>query len=66
MLYGARPLEWYEKELPHGSTPICDECKEQIQTDYRWNIEGHVYCDECAKWLFRESNDAEYGRFEGE
>lgn len=55
----SRYVEWYEYEPLHGKTQICDECGEHIQTDYKWNIEGRVYCDDCAKKLFRETNEAE-------
>lgn len=30
----------------------CEECNEIID-DYKWEIEGCAFCDDCAKNLFR-------------
>ncbi len=61
--------EWYEAENPSGGKlPECSECGETIYGEYRWNIGGKIYCEDCADDLFREANDPEYdeGRYEDE
>lgn len=36
------------------SRPICDECGEHITDDCYWEIEGSIYCPECAEELFKK------------
>ena len=36
------------------SRPICDECGEHITDDTYWEIDGNIYCPECAEELFRK------------
>lgn len=42
-----------EQEEAIAKLPECDECREPIQDDYKWLIEGNTLCEECAKKLYR-------------
>lgn len=33
--------------------PRCTHCKQTIQDDDAWEIGNDLYCDSCAKFLFR-------------
>ena len=37
--------------------PICENCKERIQDDFLYDIDGILYCEECAGDLFRKDAD---------
>lgn len=39
--------------------PVCYSCGEHITGDYRWRIDGQVYCEDCAVDLFQEYNEEE-------
>lgn len=37
--------------------PKCEECKEAIQDDYLYDVDGCLYCEECMKKLFRKNSE---------
>ena len=51
------------KEAELKKMPKCSHCKEHIQDDYLFDIEGELYCEEHAHELFRKDT-ADY--IEGE
>lgn len=40
--------------------PICHACGEHIQGDYRYRIDGVVYCEDCMRDIFEECNEPEF------
>lgn len=42
------------KEAELQKMPKCSYCKEHIQDGYLFDIEGELYCEECAYELFRK------------
>ena len=53
-----RDLEQKEQEDERWleSRPICDECGEHIQGNYKYVIDGKTYCEDCIN-DFAESID---------
>ena len=43
-----------EQEEEREKLPICYECKEEIDDDYVWDIEGTLYCDKCIEKLYKK------------
>ena len=43
-----------ELEMLRELLPLCVECKEQIQDDYYYEINGCIYCEECLNTEFRK------------
>lgn len=40
--------------------PVCERCGEPIQDEELWDINGTIYCDECARYEFlKETEDYE-------
>lgn len=37
--------------------PVCHACGEHIQGDYRYRIDGVVYCEDCMRDIFEECNE---------
>lgn len=37
--------------------PICEHCGEHIQDEFLYDINGVLYCEECAKDLFLKDAD---------
>lgn len=37
--------------------PVCHACGERIQGEYRYRIDGVLYCEECLKDIFEEYNE---------
>lgn len=37
--------------------PRCCECDEAIQSEYCYEIDGQLFCEECVKDLFRVSTE---------
>ena len=50
-------MEWYEYEPPRAKAHKCCCCGDEIQGDYIWEIEGRIYCDDCAKKEYRRDNE---------
>ncbi len=46
-----------EQETWLHKRPKCKICKEHIQDDYLFDVDGVIYCEECMKDLYRK--DAE-------
>lgn len=40
--------------------PVCHACGEHIQGDYRYRIDGVVYCEDCMRDIFEEYNEPEF------
>lgn len=40
--------------------PVCHACGEHIQGDYRYRIDGVVYCEDCMRDIFEECNEPEF------
>lgn len=38
-----------------NSRPICEECGDHITSDFYWEIDDKVYCEDCAEELFRKA-----------
>lgn len=38
--------------------PVCDNCGYRITGEYRWRINGKLWCEDCIN-DFRELNDIE-------
>lgn len=36
------------------SRPVCKRCKDHILDDFLWDINGDIYCEDCADRLFRK------------
>ncbi len=43
-----------ELEAELERCPVCCECDEHIQDEACWDINGDLYCEECAKDKFRK------------
>lgn len=40
--------------------PVCVNCHEHIQEEYAYELDGELYCDECAyDWLRKQKVDIE-------
>lgn len=37
--------------------PTCDCCGEKIEDEYLFDIDGNLYCPDCADNLFRKSTE---------
>lgn len=46
-----------QQEKALARLPICTYCEQPIQDDYLFDIDGELYCEECAKDLFRRSTE---------
>lgn len=44
-------------ERARARRPICERCGEHIQDEELWNINGKLYCQECAEIEFVEPTD---------
>lgn len=55
--YDAFERHQAEQEAWLESRPICIECKEPIQDDFLYDINGDLYCEKCMKNEFRQSTD---------
>jgi ribosomal protein L34E len=42
-----------QQERLRSRLPKCDRCHEPIQGEYLFDIYGDIYCEDCAKKLFR-------------
>jgi formylmethanofuran dehydrogenase subunit E len=42
-----------EQEALLAKLPICECCREPIQDDYLFDVDGELYCEECMKDLYR-------------
>ena len=51
-----------EQEAWLSKRPICEHCEEPIQDDHLYDIEGLLYCEKCAREIFRRWTD----EYEGE
>lgn len=34
--------------------PVCDHCHEHITEEHLYDIDGEIYCEECAKDIVKE------------
>lgn len=46
-----------EQERRLARLPICERCGERIQSENLWDIDGTLYCPECAKIEFERDTD---------
>ena len=46
-----------ERERRRARRPICERCGEHIQEENLWDIDGTLYCPECAKIEFERDTD---------
>ena len=46
-----------EQEKALARCPICAYCKEAIQGDYLYEIDGELYHEGCVKILYRHSTE---------
>lgn len=61
MFYSDNPVNDAERYLAEldkqeeewrSRLPVCSECGEHIEEDFCWDIEGELYCPDCADTLF--------------
>jgi formylmethanofuran dehydrogenase subunit E len=52
--YDAFRMHEAEQEGWLKRLPICEECKEPIQDDVLYDIDGTIYCEKCMKDAFRK------------
>ena len=38
--------------------PRCENCGENIQDEYLYDVDGAVFCEECMKDLYRKDTEA--------
>lgn len=52
----ARDYDRYcaEQEQLAERLPVCEGCGERIYDDYYWQFGDEVFCENCAKRLFRK------------
>ena len=43
-----------EQERRRVRLPVCERCGDHIQSETLWNINGMLYCPECASIEFEE------------
>lgn len=48
--------EW-EREKQLKRRPKCDHCKEHIQDDYLYEIQGELICEECLEKHYRKHTE---------
>lgn len=41
-----------EEENYLSRLPVCESCGERVQSEYVWKIEGHTFCEDCARERF--------------
>lgn len=46
-----------ELERRRARRPICERCREHIQDEKLWDIEGTLYCPNCAEIEFERDTD---------
>ena len=46
-----------ELERRRARRPICERCGEHIQSENLWDINGTLYCPECARIEFEQETD---------
>ena len=45
----------YDREAEYEeSLPTCEHCHEHITEEHLYNIDGEIYCEECAKDIIIE------------
>ena len=49
-----------EREKRLAKRPVCDYCKEHIQDDFYYEINGENICEHCLDTFFRKETDNEY------
>jgi formylmethanofuran dehydrogenase subunit E len=59
MFYSDNPIADFERhdaqqEEELQKLPICCECGEPIQSDYLYEIDGELYCEDCMNEMFRK------------
>lgn len=45
----------YEERMELEKLPVCDYCREHIQDDHFYKIEGMILCEECLNDNYRHS-----------
>lgn len=43
-----------EREARMEQLPTCEHCHEHILEEHLWDIDGEIYCEECAKDIIIE------------
>ena len=43
-----------EQDIEIRRLPVCRECKEHIQDEYLYDIDGDFYCGDCMEEKFRK------------
>lgn len=46
-----------EQEHQAKKLPRCCACKDPIYDEYLWEIDGDIYCEDCATEHFRKDTD---------
>lgn len=46
-----------EQERRKARLPICARCGEPIQDENLWDIDGNLYCPECARYEFEQDTN---------
>jgi formylmethanofuran dehydrogenase subunit E len=62
MFYTDDPVKDYERYDNHMTErllrlPVCSECKERIQTEYLYEIDGELICEDCMNDHKKDAND---------
>ena len=52
-------FEQMEREIENvlKDLPVCSECGELIHTDYYYDINGELICEDCMNEYYRKSTD---------
>lgn len=45
----------YDDEESYEPVASCDECQGDVYEDELWEIDGFIYCDQCA-WYIQGGN----------
>lgn len=55
----ARDYDRYDtdRERRLARRPICERCREHIQVENLWDIDGTLYCPECARIEFERDTE---------
>jgi uncharacterized CHY-type Zn-finger protein len=46
-----------EQEAELKKLPVCEMCRQPIQSDDLYDIEGDLYCEECGDSLFKRHTE---------
>ena len=51
-----------ERERRLLSFPICERCRERIQDEDYYDVDGEILCEECMKRKYRRKTEDYYER----